>query len=247
MSAESAGPPVNCPDRDLAAVELHSTARRPPLCPVADVSLTVPRFENWQVDASMICLDATVVANRIGFRPPLRGLCELGVELLEVLCRRVAGDMFRRDARLYLIDARGREDLMQAAFARFLVRAGEGKAFDSTRGSTATWASWAVLRGYKEQLDFLLAKSPRDDPSDAFSTESSVVDGVLFHQALNKLSPRDREILLLDLVDGYSHKEIAEMLGLTEGACRVAFQRAKRRMRENLEALGFRSKGDASE
>lgn len=45
--------------------------------------------------------------------------------------------------------------------------------------------------------------------------------------ALKKLSPDKRMICLLHIAEDYSHAEIAEMVGITEGSSRVILHRAK--------------------
>lgn len=50
----------------------------------------------------------------------------------------------------------------------------------------------------------------------------------------DELSDADREIILLRLYYGASFREIAGLLGLTEGSCRARFCRAKVRLRKLL-------------
>jgi RNA polymerase sigma factor (sigma-70 family) len=48
---------------------------------------------------------------------------------------------------------------------------------------------------------------------------------------LMQLKPADRAALYLQVVDGYSHREIAEILGLTEAATRARVSRALKKLR----------------
>lgn len=57
-------------------------------------------------------------------------------------------------------------------------------------------------------------------------------------EALHHLSERQREVLLLYDFEGWSHKEIAERLGISEGSARVHLHNGRRALRE---CLGDRS------
>jgi len=62
------------------------------------------------------------------------------------------------------------------------------------------------------------------------STEAFVL-----RQALNKLSPKYREPLILQIVGGYSIKEIAHQLDLSEGAVMTRVHRARQKLRHTLQ------------
>ncbi|MBD2860701.1 MULTISPECIES: RNA polymerase sigma factor [Paenibacillus] len=55
-------------------------------------------------------------------------------------------------------------------------------------------------------------------------------------RALNELKPRDRTVLLMLAQRGLSYKEIAEHIGVSENAVKTLVHRARKRMRELLEA-----------
>ena len=61
-------------------------------------------------------------------------------------------------------------------------------------------------------------------------------------RALEQLKPREREILWLAYVEGSSHKEIAEVVGLRAGSIRLLLFRARRKMAELIRKSG---NGDA--
>lgn len=63
------------------------------------------------------------------------------------------------------------------------------------------------------------------------STEAFVL-----RQALDQLPPEYRQPLLLQVVHGYSQKEIAEQLGLTSAGVGTRLFRARNKLREALEA-----------
>lgn len=55
-------------------------------------------------------------------------------------------------------------------------------------------------------------------------------------ELLNRLKPQDREILWLRYVEGYTAKEVAEMVGKTESLVKVRAHRSLKRLRGQLEA-----------
>jgi RNA polymerase sigma-70 factor (ECF subfamily) len=53
------------------------------------------------------------------------------------------------------------------------------------------------------------------------------------------LKPRERALLWLAYVEGESHEEIAEALGLSRGSIKVLLSRARGRLRDQLVAKGL--------
>src|SRR6476469_299961 len=79
------------------------------------------------------------------------------------------------------------------------------------------------------------------EPSDA-TTEYDALDGLLAEEAesrvrkaVTSLSPTQREVFLLRVEQGLSYKEIAELVGTTEGAARVHYHNAMRAVKEFLD------------
>lgn len=62
----------------------------------------------------------------------------------------------------------------------------------------------------------------------------SNLTGEILDKAIAELSPGYRSILLLIEVDGYSHKEVAEMLRISEGTSKSQLSRAKKILQEKL-------------
>lgn len=55
-------------------------------------------------------------------------------------------------------------------------------------------------------------------------------------QALSRLSPMQREVFVLRVGEGLSYKEIADVVGSTEGATRVHYHNAVRALKEHVDA-----------
>jgi RNA polymerase sigma-70 factor (ECF subfamily) len=51
---------------------------------------------------------------------------------------------------------------------------------------------------------------------------------------IHRLSPMDRQVFNLFAIDGYSHKEIAEMLNMSEGTSKWHVHEARKKLKESL-------------
>ncbi|MFG3038544.1 RNA polymerase sigma-70 factor [Streptomyces sp. NPDC048330] len=72
----------------------------------------------------------------------------------------------------------------------------------------------------------LLAGDPMLGPADTAEQRESVSYAVL--AVMERLSPNERAVYVLREAFGYPHREIAEILDLTEAACQQIFHRAKK-------------------
>jgi len=71
--------------------------------------------------------------------------------------------------------------------------------------------------------------------SDEPGTETHVADRQLLHEvsrAIERLPVRLREALVLVAVEGRSHREVSQLLGVTEKTVEMRVYRARQRLRE---------------
>ena len=73
-------------------------------------------------------------------------------------------------------------------------------------------------------------------------TEFDALDGMLaaetrtrMRQAVDRLSPKQREVFTLRVNEGLTYKEIADVVDTTEGAARVHYHNAVRVIKEFLD------------
>lgn len=123
---------------------------------------------------------------------------------------------------LVLRDASLAEDVAQTAFARALER--------RSRFGGGNARAWLYTIGLRLAFNELrrrrtVALTPTTEPSWALASEPDLWVG------LGKLEPRQRAALLLSTLDGYTHREIAEMLHVRPGTVSSWISRAKDRMR----------------
>lgn len=80
-----------------------------------------------------------------------------------------------------------------------------------------------------------------DRPGSGFTPEQLVdarQDMELLEDALNDLSPRCREVVVMRKIEGLTHKEIAERLGIAEGTIEKQITLGVRALAETLYAQG---------
>jgi RNA polymerase sigma-70 factor (ECF subfamily) len=73
-----------------------------------------------------------------------------------------------------------------------------------------------------------------EDKHIEYDEQKSVEDSTIWKKAksaIQQLNPDKRMICLLHIAENYSHSEIAEMLGISEGASRITLHRAKQELR----------------
>jgi RNA polymerase sigma-70 factor (ECF subfamily) len=105
----------------------------------------------------------------------------------------------------------------------------------------ARFSGWLIRIVRNRALNALEKRKLRDadEVGDVAST-GAIGDVVLRTQllaALATLSAQQREIVLLHDLDGWTHAEIAEALGITENNCRQHLFAARRTLRTALSAL----------
>lgn len=134
------------------------------------------------------------------------------------------------------------QELVQDTFVRAF------GSLDSFRGDSSL-RSWLFTIARRLVLDERRARRrDRDhvtieDAQDQLVSADDVLDGVVadesegrVRQAVARLSPLQREVFTLRVVEGLSYKEIAVIASTTEGAARVHYHNAMRAVKEFLDA-----------
>jgi RNA polymerase sigma-70 factor, ECF subfamily len=132
------------------------------------------------------------------------------------------------------------QDVVQEAYMRAL------QGFKGFRGADArAWlltivrnTAYNCLRKYSRfsnviPFDEALHSSPVEEPvPESFYEERKRQ----LHDALNRLPPEFREVLVLYEIEGWSYKQMASALNLPAGTVMSRLSRARRRLREELAA-----------
>lgn len=122
------------------------------------------------------------------------------------------------------------EEVVQDTFVRAF------GAIDSFRGESS-FRTWLFTIARRLILDRRRAEKRRRDTVEIEEKDSvseyGALDAIIAKEAaervriaLNKLSPTQREVFLLRVQQGLAYKEIAEVVGSTEGATRVHYHNA---------------------
>jgi RNA polymerase sigma-70 factor (ECF subfamily) len=131
------------------------------------------------------------------------------------------------------------DDLVQETFIRAF------QSLDGFRGES-TFRTWLFTIERRLLLDRRRAEKRRPggvevQESDA-ATEYDALDrmvageaAIRVHEAMKHLSPTQREVFALRVAQGLSYREIAELVGTTEGAARVHYHNAMRAVKEYLD------------
>lgn len=88
---------------------------------------------------------------------------------------------------------------------------------------------------YRQSLRSIMSNSIDDHPNLSIAEQTLAdlsTDDIM--KAVQKLSPGYRTVFMMYVVDGYNHKEIAEMLNITEGTSKSNLSKARMKMQELL-------------
>jgi RNA polymerase sigma-70 factor (ECF subfamily) len=134
------------------------------------------------------------------------------------------------------------EEVVQDTFVRAF------SSIDAFRGESSL-RTWLFTIERRLVLDRRRADRRRHDPvsieegaaESTAATGYDALDGLVadeteerVREAVARLSPMQREVFLLRATEGLSYREIAELVGSTEGAARVHYHNAIRAVKESL-------------
>ena len=172
-------------------------------------------------------LERLVPACRSGDRNAQKRLFDALAPKMMALCLRYVGD--RPTA----------EDVLQEGFISLFSRLDSY----SGAGSFEGWARRIFVNTALMHLRKTDALKLSDDIGEArglFSEEATPVQKIGYRELtglIAKLPPDARTIFNMFVIEGYSHKEIAQTLGLNEATTRSKLQRARVRLQEMIKGL----------
>ena len=120
------------------------------------------------------------------------------------------------------------------------------RSYDSFRNESqfSTWmyrvavnTAIVFLKKEKRKVDKyeIASENIKEDEGDSHIKESQIEH---FYKAVQKLEKIDKAIIFYQL-EGFSHKEIGENLGISEGNARVKLNRAKEKLKEIIKNQGY--------
>ncbi|SHL29998.1 RNA polymerase sigma factor [Flavobacterium saccharophilum] len=143
-------------------------------------------------------------------------------------------------SKMYMDNHDDQQDLFQEIVCQLW------KSYDTFRNESqfSTWmyrvavnTAIVFLRKEKRKVDKyeIASENIKDDESDSHIKESQLDH---FYKAVQKLEKIDKAIIFYQL-EGFSHKEIGENLGISEGNARVKLNRAKEKLKEIIKNQGY--------
>lgn len=145
------------------------------------------------------------------------------------------GRVFRHAFRL-LGDHEDAKDAVAVAFFELWRKRGSVHVVE---GSVLPWLLVTVAHASRNlersarRYRALLAKTPAERHADAPSASDE--SGVL--AALKKLPERERAVVVLAVLEGFSEREVSEALGIAPGTVKSRLARAKARLRGEMAAM----------
>ena len=119
------------------------------------------------------------------------------------------------------------EDILQESFVTAFSRLGELQ----NKDAFGTWLKRIVINNCislqrKRKIQFEEIDEQRHGEELDVDKDLPQVDPALVHQAIKELPSKGRTVLVLRALEGYSHKEIAETLGVTVSTSKTQSSRA---------------------
>ncbi|HUE96048.1 MAG TPA: RNA polymerase sigma factor [Longimicrobiaceae bacterium] len=176
--------------------------------------------------------DTLIERAKRGDAGAIRTLYERNADRVYAVVRRIAGD-----------DSRA-EDWTQEAWLRVF------RALPGFRGDAlfSTWVHRIAIntalharRSTRRYEQHVTGRAVLPDVSSRLDHPHLRLD---LATAVDRLPSRMRRVLVLHDIEGYTHEEIADMLGITAGTCKSQLFKARAKLREMLEPSAKRIEGE---
>jgi RNA polymerase sigma factor (sigma-70 family) len=159
-----------------------------------------------------------------------RFLARRDEEAFRSLYRRHAGFLYRFLLRLTGGHSGDAEEGLQETWAR----AAASLDRFAWRSSLSTWLAGIAILWWREETRRRERDEPRLDEEVAAADRTAAVEALDLRRAVASLPLGYRETLLLHDVEGYTHEEIAAILGIESGTSKSQLSRARRALRARL-------------
>jgi len=129
------------------------------------------------------------------------------------------------------------EDLTSTVFFKALDK------IETFEGKKAKFQTWLYNIARNTVIDYYRTKKPNVDVEDFWGIADenhleTTIDSNLKIEEVKKylqtLNPEQREIVILRIWEGLSYKEISEIVGKSENACKVTFSRTVSKLKDNV-------------
>jgi len=108
--------------------------------------------------------------------------------------------------------------------------------------SLGAWVKTIVVRtAYKKLKREPLTESLEDSHTAEMIDWGGYLDATYLEQAIQSLPPGYRSVFVLIEIEGYAHKEVAKLLGVSVGTSKSQLYHAKRHLQRMIKQLGLHS------
>lgn len=155
------------------------------------------------------------------------------LKMQELLYNKFAEPMYYVCLR-YLKNAADAEDVLQEGFIKVFKSLIKYK----NEGSFEGWVRKIMIRTALSHLRDNKKHNQHLDLEDFFEEKGNNILNKLSEKeilgSVTKLPPGFKKIFILYVIEGYNHREIAEILGCSEGTCKSQFYRSRNRLQQIL-------------
>jgi len=155
-------------------------------------------------------------------------------EAQETVYRRYAGKLFTLCLK-YSGSFEEVEDNLQDGFLKIFSKIDQFKGKGSFEGWMTRIMINTTLKKYQNRTMFLVSIDEEHLEAPEVEIDEEKVSGDFLLQIIQELPDSYRLVFNLYAMDGYSHKEIAEMLQITVGTSKSNLARARQKLRERIE------------
>ncbi|WP_225975100.1 RNA polymerase sigma factor [Anseongella ginsenosidimutans] len=170
-------------------------------------------------------LDKLIAGCRQGERKAQKKLYELFAPKMYAVCLRYAGSP--EDA----------QDILQNGFIKMFRKLNDFRGEGSFEGWLRRIMVTTSIEQYRKTASMQPLQTIDEHLSERLSDQQTVLDRIHAEELLKlieRLSPGYRAVLNMHLIEGFSHKEIASMLGITEGTSKSQLARARNILRQMI-------------
>lgn len=129
------------------------------------------------------------------------------------------------------------EDNLQDAFITIFKKIAQYKGKGSFEGWMKRVTVNTVLQKYRKQRTFeIVDEGQIEDEEEEVLVESEEIPLDFLLKIVQELPDRYRLVFSMYVMDGYQHKEIAEMLGISDGTSKSNLARARTILKNKIEA-----------
>ncbi len=157
----------------------------------------------------------------------------------ELLYRKFAADMYKV-ALMYSSNNADAADILQESFIKVFKNIHKFRFEGSLRGWIRRTVVHTAINAYnKRQRDHQVVV-PMAENGEVDASIDSIVGQLEANDIIklvNGLPQKAQQVLKLYAIEGYKHKEIAELLGITEGTSKSQFSRAKKMLQTAINTL----------